>query len=258
MTHPYFEGTRHPRVLAHRGLAHSEDDADGIWENTAAAFAAAQAIGVEYIETDCRVTADGDLVLFHDETLARLTGDSRRVDQVSTRELAETFSSQGGLLTVSDALGGFPGVRFNIDLKTDATLASIGPAVAPHTERVLLTSFSDARRRRAVEAVRRAGAALRPAVSPGRNAIASLLAGTAARLSPAVARSLREIDAIQIPRSYGPLRVLSPALVRRAHAHGVEVHVWTINDPEQMRALIDAGVDGIVSDRADLAVQTLF
>ncbi|QTV80827.1 glycerophosphodiester phosphodiesterase family protein [Microbacterium sp. NIBRBAC000506063] len=259
MTHPYFVGTRHPRVLAHRGLASTAtDDAPAVWENSAGAFAAAHAIGVEYIETDCRVTADGELVLFHDATLERLTGDAREIATVSTRELTELFADHGGLLTVAEALHAFPESRFNIDVKTDAALPLIGRAIAPHTRRVLLTSFSDTRRRRAIAEVRRAGAEMPPAASAGRATITALLAGAAARLSPAVARALREVDALQIPLSYGPLKVLTKQVLRRAHEHDVEVHVWTINDPARMRELVDFGVDGVVTDHADLAVKTLF
>ena len=250
MTHPYLQGTQHPRVLAHRGLA----DAD-IWENTAAAFAAAHALGVEYIESDIQVTRDGEAVLFHDDTLERVTGDPRRVGQVTASELGEIFASHGGLLSVAEALYSFPGLRFNLDLKTDAAIPATAKAVAAHTRRVLLTSFSDKRRRRAIAQVQREGASLPPAASGGRATIARALASSRARYGPA--RALREVDALQIPVSYGRLTVLTSALLSRAHRHGVEVHVWTINDPQQMRELIGFGVDGIVTDRADLAVETL-
>lgn len=254
MTHPYFTGSRHPRVLAHRGLAAPGEDSS-VWENTAGAFAAAHAAGAEYIETDCRVTADGDVVLFHDETLERLLGDPRPVDQVRTFELAELLAPHGGLLTVADALTGFPEVRFNIDVKTDAAAGPIGAVVAPHAHRVLLTSFSDARRRRAVAAAMAAGAAVRPAASGGRGTIVALRVLSALRLSPA--RVLRDVDAVQIPERQGSIRVFTASLVRAAHRAGVEVHVWTVNDVDDMRRLIGAGADGIVTDRADAALKAL-
>ncbi|WP_136024887.1 glycerophosphodiester phosphodiesterase family protein [Microbacterium sp. K27] len=255
MTHPYFSKTRHPRVLAHRGLITAAGEDSGVWENSAAAFAAAHAAGVDYVETDCQVTADGDVVLFHDTTLTRLIGDSRRVHDVRTRELRTLFADHGGLLTVSEALASFPDVRFNIDVKTAAAVEPLGPILVDHTHRVLLTSFSDANRRAALASVLRAGAALRPATSGGSRTIASLRGASALHLSPA--RLLREIDALQVPERYGALKVLTPALLRAAHRHGVEVHVWTVNDPEDMRRLVGLGADGIVSDRADLALKTL-
>lgn len=255
MTHPYFEKARHPRVLAHRGLVTPAGEDSGVWENSAAAFAAAHAAGAEYIETDCQVTADGDVVLFHDATLQRLTGDPRPVSDVRTRELARIFADHGGLLTVADALASFPSSRFNIDVKTARAADLLGPTLVEHTHRVLVTSFSDSNRRATIAAVLRSGAALRPATSGGSRTIASLRALSALRLSPA--RLLRDIDAVQIPERHSSLRILTPALLRAAHRHGVEVHVWTVNDPADMTRLVACGVDGIVSDRADVALATV-
>jgi glycerophosphoryl diester phosphodiesterase len=233
----------------------SAGEDSGVWENTAAAFAAAHAAGADYVETDCQVTADGDVVLFHDATLERLTGDPREVRHVRTRELVRLFADHGGLLTVAEAFDAFPDTRFNIDVKTAAAAEPLGSILVEHTHRTLLTSFSDANRRAAVSAVLRAGAGIRPATSGGRSTIARVRALSAARLSPA--RALREIDALQIPERQGPVPVLVPSLLRAAHRHGVEIHVWTVNDPTDMRRLVEAGVDGIVSDRADIALSTL-
>lgn len=255
MTHPYFEKTGRPRVLAHRGLVTAEGERSGVWENTVIAFAAAHAAGAEYIETDCRVTADGDVVLFHDETLQRLVGDPRPVASVTTKELRRLFADHGGLLTVREALEAFPTVRFNIDVKTDAAAEPVGPIIAPEAHRVLVTSFSDVRRRRAVAAVLSAGSEMRPATSAGSRTIAAVLGLASVRVSPAVA--LRDIDALQIPERQGVIRVLTPALLRACHALGVEVHVWTINDPDHMRRIVASGADGIVSDRADEAIRVL-
>ncbi|PJI52905.1 hypothetical protein CTI14_35710, partial [Methylobacterium radiotolerans] len=85
VTHPYFLKAEQPRILAHRGLVTAEGRESGVWENTAAAFAAAHAAGAEYIETDCQVTADGDVVLFHDHDLRRLVDDPRAVHEIRTR-----------------------------------------------------------------------------------------------------------------------------------------------------------------------------
>ncbi len=255
MTHPYFTKARHPRILAHRGLAVGEGTGPIVWENTAGAFAAAPAAGAEYIETDCQVTADGDVVLFHDDDLQRVVGDPRRVDEVRTAELVEIFAPHGGLLTVAEMLEAFPETRFNIDVKTDAVAAPLGRIIAPHTERVLLTSFSDDRRRRAIASVLDAGATMRPATSAGRSSMMLMRLLTALWLSPA--RVLRDIDALQSPETYGPVRVLTPGLLRAAHRHDVEVHVWTVNDPDDMQRLVAFGVDGIVTYRAYVALRNL-
>ena len=255
MTHPYFDRARHPRILAHRGLTTASDPQSPVWDNTAAAFAAAHAAGAEYIETDCRVTADGDIVLFHDETLARLLGDDRGVAEVRTRELAELLAPSGGLLTVAEMLAMFPETRFNIDVKTDAAAAPLGSVIAPHAHRVLLTSFSDARRRRTVAAVLDAGAKIRPATSAGQQSVIQVRLLSMLGLSPT--RVLSDLDTLQIPERYGAVKVLTPALVSAAHRVGVEVHVWTVNDPEDMLRLVGEGVDGIVTDRVDIALETL-
>lgn len=255
MTHPYFEKAAHPRVLAHRGLITAAGGDSGVWENSAAAFAAAHAAGAEYIETDCRMTADGDVVLFHDATLQRLVGDPRPVRDVRTRELARIFADHGGLLTVAEALAAFPTTRFNIDVKTTEAAEPLGPILADHTHRVLVTSFSDADRRATIASVLRAGAALRPATSGGSRTIAAVRVLSAVRLSPG--RALRDIDVLQIPERHRGVKVLTLSLVRAAHRRGVEVHVWTVNDAGSMRRLVEAGVDGIVTDRADVALATV-
>lgn len=255
MTHPYFSGTRHPRVFAHRGLAIAVGGDSSILENTAGAFAAAHAAGVEYIETDCRMTADGDVVLFHDDTLARLLDDQRRVDEVRTAELAELLAPHGGLLTAAEMLDMFPETRFNIDVKTDAAAGPLGRAIAPHSHRVLVTSFSDARRIRAVRSAENAGAKQRPAASAGRSTIIRTRLLSAVRTSPA--RVLRHLDALQIPERSGSVQVLTAPLLQAAHRCGVEVHVWTVNDPDEMTRLAGFGIDGIVTDRADIALGVL-
>ena len=70
-------------------------------------------------------------------------------------------------------------------------------------------------------------------------------------------RALRDVDALQVPVRYRAIPVVTPGFVRRAHELGLYVHVWTINDPAEMRRLLDLGVDGVVSDRADLLKEVL-
>ena len=253
MTHPFLTGTRRPRVLAHRGLVTTEMAADGIAENSIAAFAAAQAAGAEYVESDCRMTADGVVVLFHDDSLERVTGDKRAVSDVTLHELADLMASRGGLPVLRDVLRDFPETRFNIDVKDDAAAVAAGAIVAEHAERVLLTSFSDDRRRIALDAA----APARPATSAGSSLITRLVLASAAGARGRASRLLDGIDALQIPERQKGVRVLRTRLVRWAHEQGVEVHVWTIDDPARMRAVLDRGVDGIVTNRSDLALAEL-
>lgn len=253
--HPYFAGD-HPRVLAHRGFVSDEDAANGVAENSFLAVAAAHAAGAQYIESDCHVTLDGEVVLFHDDDLARVADDPRKVADVTARELADLMADRGGLVTLAQALESFPESRFNLDVKAPAAAAGVGRIVARHAERVLLTSFSDARRRAALAAAADAGVrgGVLPATSAGSATIGRLLAAVSLRSHTLAARVLHGVDALQIPERQGRIRVVSPRLIDAAHACGVEVHVWTVNAAEDMRRLLAAGVDGIVTDRADVAL----
>jgi glycerophosphoryl diester phosphodiesterase len=254
VTHRWFEGATRPRVLAHRGLLTAEDVAHGVAENSFAAVAAAHAAGAQYIESDCHLTADGAVVLFHDDDLSRVTGDPRRVADVRVTELEALMAARGGLITLAQALDAFPTVRFNLDVKAKDAANEVGRIVAPHAQRVLLTSFSDERRRAALAAVENTGLGVRPATSAGSATIARVLSALSVRSSRLVGRALAGIDALQVPERQGRLRIVTPRLIAAAHRHDVEVHVWTVNDPGDMRRLVAMGVDGLVTDRADLAL----
>ncbi|KQR93165.1 MAG: glycerophosphodiester phosphodiesterase [Microbacterium ginsengisoli] len=254
MTHPFLAGPL-PRVLAHRGLVTAEAAASGIAENSLAAIAAAHAVGADIVESDCHLTADGTVVLFHDSDLSRVTGDPRRLSEVTTVELEALMRERGGLAVLADTLDAFPTVRFNLDVKADAAAEPVGRLVAPHAARVLVTSFDDARRRRALAAAEAAGG--EPATSAGSSVVARAVGASAVRLRRAFGRAVAGVDALQVPVRQGPVPVVTRRLIDDAHAHSVEVHVWTINDPGEMTRLVTLGVDGIVTDRADAALHLL-
>lgn len=257
MTHPWFEGVARPRILAHRGLVTPADARDGIVENSFAAVAHAHSAGIRYVESDCHRTADGVVVLFHDDDLSRVTGDPRKIADVTLRELEQLMNGRGGLITLAQALDAFPTLRFNLDVKAADAATGVGATVAAHGDRVLVTSFSDPRRAAALEAAVTAERGIRPATSGGRSTIARVVAAAAARSDRLLARALAGVDALQVPQRHGRVRVLTPRLISAAHRHGVEVHVWTVNDPDEMRRLVALGVDGIVTDRADVALEVL-
>lgn len=244
-------------MLAHRGLVSFEDASHGVVENSFAAVAAAHSVGADYVESDCHLTADGVVVLFHDDDLSRVTGDPRPVAAVRSHELADLMAGRGGLLTLEQALDAFPTVRFNLDVKAPGAAEPVGRLVAPHGARVLLTSFSDERRHAALAAAETAGRGIRPATSAGSATVGRLIAGLGLRSRRRVARALESIDALQLPERHRGIRIVTPRLIAAAHRHGVEVHVWTVNEVEAMHRLIDLGVDGIVTDRADIALRTL-
>nr|WP_241968917.1 glycerophosphodiester phosphodiesterase family protein [Microcella putealis] len=218
------------------------------------AFAHALAAGVDHVETDVHASSDGVAVVAHDEDLSRIGGRTERVDALTAADLARLDLGDGQHVpTLAEALDAFPDLRFNIDLKSEASIAPTVEAIrATRAEdRVLVTSFSEQRRRAALRML----PGVATSASGPRFALA--LATSVLRATPAVRRALAGIHAVQIPERARGLSTVTPARIRAFHAAGVEVHVWTVNDPDTMHRLLDRGVDGIVTDRADLAVAVL-
>jgi glycerophosphoryl diester phosphodiesterase len=236
----FLDGPR-PRAFAHRGGAAKGD------ENTAAAFARAVAMGYRYVETDVHATADGIPVVIHDARLDRLAGRPDPIADLTWADL-RTIRVGGGSAVprLDEVLDAWPHLRFNIDVKSGAVVAPAVAAIqrAGAGDRVLLASFSDARLARA-----RALAGPRVATSLGMRGVARLrlasLTGLPVRLPESVA-------AVQIPVRQGVIPVLTPRFLEYVHRIGREVHVWTIDDPEEMRRLLDLGVDGIMTDRVEV------
>lgn len=258
--HPYLSASTPPRIIAHRGFVPAELGSRGVAENTREAFAAALEAGADYLESDCRLTSDGVVVLFHDNDLARVLGDSRAVSEVSYRELAAMLVDRGGLLMLDEAFEAFPEARFNIDIKTPEVANAAGRILGRVAERALVNGFDDRARiaamRVAAEIAAIAGTRP-PAVGPGVSVIRRAAIAERLRSRRLFARALAGVDALQIPERYGRVHVLRPRLLDFAHRLGIEVHVWTVNDPARMSELVAMGVDGIITDRTDLAVTTL-
>ncbi len=236
--HPFFVGLT-PRVFAHRGL-HTEAP-----ENTASAFRAAIDAGVTYIETDVVGSKDGLAVIAHDTTLDRVSNQTGRVADFTAAELARIDLGGEGFQTLAEALDHFPTARFNIDVKDEAAIEGVVRAVtdADALDRVLVTSFSAARRRATVARL--------PSVASSPSAREFLVIAAAARLG--ITPPLPLVHALQIPERANGLTFVTEQLVERYHRAGLEVHVWTVNDEATMRRLMGIGVDGIVTDRADIA-----
>ncbi|MGS2615791.1 glycerophosphodiester phosphodiesterase [Micromonospora sp. LZ34] len=234
--HPYLDAPA-PLAFAHRGGAAEGD------ENTAAAFARAIGLGYRYVETDVHATVDGVAVIFHDPTLERVTGERGRIAELRWADLASV--RVGGAAVVprlDEVLDAWPQVRFNVDVKADG---GVEPAVATVAragagDRVLLASFSDARLARM-----RALTEGRVATGLGMRGVARLrmasLHGRSLRLPPSVV-------AAQVPVRYGRIRVVDRRFLAYCHRLGLQVHVWTIDEPTEMHELLDLGVDGIMTD----------
>ncbi|WP_309709646.1 glycerophosphodiester phosphodiesterase family protein [Pseudolysinimonas sp.] len=238
-----------PRVLAHRGLALDAP------ENTLLAFAKATAIGVTHLETDVHGSADGVAMISHDPDLFRLAGRKVRVGQLTSHELRRIQLGEGqGFCSLAEALDAFPESRFNIDIKAQNAVVPTVKAIlaAGATDRVLIGSFSPARRLAAVRQL--------PGVATSissRGAVAAVTAARSAGGLPTLRRILRDVHAVQLPLSILRMSTVTARTIAAFHAAGVEVHAWTINDDVAMDRLLDLGVDGLVSDRSDLAIAVL-
>ena len=229
-------------ALAHRGFS-----LDGL-ENSMAAFAAAVDLGFRYVETDAHATADGVAVALHDGTLDRTTDGHGLVRELPWREVRQ--ARIGGVEPVpllEDLLGTWPDLRVNIDVKEAAGVFPVAEVIertASH-DRVLVASFSAARRRATLQRLTRP-----VATSAGTTEIVRFLLGS--RLGRPLDAVARQVDCLQVPAAAGPLTVVDERTVAAAHAAGLKVHVWTVNAPAEMHRLLDLGVDGLISDRADL------
>ena len=140
-------------------------------------------------------------------------------------------------------------MRVNIDIKAASAIeptVDVIERLNAH-DRVLVTSFSDRRRRRALRLLSK-----RVASSAGMAAFLALVAAQTPASRAYAWRMLRDSDCLQLPPRLGRVPVITPALVRALHASGRQVHAWTVDNPAAMQALLDIGVDGIITDRADL------
>jgi glycerophosphoryl diester phosphodiesterase len=255
---PFFDhtdddGSPLPIAMAHRGFSR-----EGL-ENSMAAFRAAVDLGYRYLETDVHTTADGVVLLFHDETLDRVTDGSGKVSELPAQAVATArIGGREPIPRLDELLGELPDARLNVDVKDWNSVRSIAAGIESHQvhDRVLLTSFSDRRRRAVLKLLSRPVAASAGVVSVGLfTVLGRLLPQPVFRWS--MRRNLRGVHALQVPVRYGRLEVVTAGFVRRAHALGLVVHVWTINDPSEMRRLLELGVDGLVTDRADLLREVL-
>ncbi|NUL05014.1 glycerophosphodiester phosphodiesterase [Streptomyces lunaelactis] len=236
--HPYLD---HPSVLA---FAHRGGAADGL-ENTAAAFRRAAHAGYRYFETDVHTTSDGKLVAFHDGTLDRVTDTRGRIAALPWSEVRRArVAGKEPLALFEELLEAFPQARWNVDIKAEPALVPLVDLIrrTGAWDRVCVGSFSEGR---VARAARLAGPRL--ATSYGVLGVLGL------RLRsfgiPAAVRA--GAVCAQVPESQGGIRVVDRRFVRAAHDRGLQVHVWTVNDADRMAALLDLGVDGIMTDHLE-------
>jgi glycerophosphoryl diester phosphodiesterase len=254
----YLEPPR-PRVFGHRGAAALAP------ENTLVSFAVASRLGASYLELDVHGTADGTIVVLHDDTVDRTTDGSGPVREMPWRGVerldaghgfrfaadvaAFPYRGQGVRIpTLESVLREFRGHRFNIEIKqaepaivdeVAATLRREG--VASHTLLAAESAAIMADIRRAVGDETVTG-----------SSVGDVLAFFAALDGETLGAYEHPGVALQIPTRVGDRVLVDRRSIDAAHARGVEIHVWTINQADEIERLLDLGVDGIMSDSPGL------
>ncbi|MEE6280662.1 glycerophosphodiester phosphodiesterase [Georgenia sunbinii] len=231
-------------------------------ENSRTALEHTVALGYQYLETDLHRTVDDVVVLLHDDTLDRTTDGRGPLGALRWDQAALLRDRSGGrLVRLDEALRDFPSLLLNIDLKEDAVVGPTMRVLAEHEalDRVVFSSFSDARLR----SVRRlTGGRARTSMGPDEIRRLVVAAALPARLGAATARAIgvphpgrtdgQRAHCVQVPVEHRGVPVVTPGFVAVAHALGLDVHVWTIDDRAEMTRLLDLGVDGLVTDRPTL------
>jgi len=252
-----------PLVMAHQG-------GEELWpSNTMFAFERAVALGVDVLEMDLHVTADGALVLIHDETVDRTTDGTGVVEQMTLAEVkaldaghywtadgGQTFPFRGQGITVAtleELFQAFPDMPINIEIK----LVENVPVAEPFCQlirqygkqdQILVASFHE-------DAMAEFRAVCpEVATSTSQNEVINFFVrhfvGLAASYSPAA-------QAVQVPEYRSGIHILTPRFVQDAHSRGMDVHVWTVNEADDMQRMIGLGVDGIITDRPDILLELL-
>jgi glycerophosphoryl diester phosphodiesterase len=252
----FFDYAR-PLVFAHRGGCALGP------ENTLAAFDLGLAAGADGLELDVHLSADGVAVVHHDETLDRTTSASGPIAARSADELARVdagcrFTADGGhpfrsrgiaVPTLAAVLGRYRDTRIIVEMKVDSR--EMGEAVA-----------RDVRHAGAAERVCAAGYGAVSAAA-ARAALPEMATSAChGEVRLAVYRSwagwpVRRVryGGYQVPERNGRTRIVSRRFIRHAHGAGLNVEVWTVDEERDMRRLLEWGVDGVISNRPDVAVR---
>ena len=245
--------------IAHRGSRL-------IWpENTAVAFQGAAGFGYRRFETDLRVTADGILVCYHDAVLSRTTngqgsiasvafGDLRRLDAGYRHRIDNgfPFRDQGIVVPAfAEVATMFPEAGWVLDLKADGTEEPLARLIQEFdlADRVIVGSFSSER----VDRFRRLTEGRVATSTPPRETLRAVVLAAA----PGLKKTNFDVFdpttcALQVPATWYGMPVVSAGLVAMAHGVGRLVHVWTVNGLDEVAALTQLGVDGLITDRPDL------
>ncbi|SES66554.1 glycerophosphoryl diester phosphodiesterase [Oceanobacillus limi] len=264
--HPYFKGDR-PLVIAHQGGEHLAPS------STMEAFKNAMELGVDVIEFDVHMTKDGHLVAIHDPTVDRTTNGQGRVNDMTLEEIqsldaATYFKDENGqnnylnqgvhIPTVEEIFTAIPDMRWNIEIKDSNDPKLYRPIaeklwvmIKNHNveDDVLIASFDQA----IIDMVQEISKD-EALVSGGRKEVTKFVGLHKFYLNGLYWPS---VEAVQVPTQEGSFNLMDKKLIRGANQIGMDVHYWTINEPETMQQLIELGADGIITDRPDLLLELL-
>lgn len=258
------EAARHPFVTHERPFFFAHRGGSALApENTMPAYENGMRYGADALELDVHYSRDGEIVVFHDETLDRTTSGSGPLAALTLDELRRLdagyhFTPDGGatypwrskdvtIPTLREVFERFPQTRINIEMKVNDAEGE------RRLSRLLLDNgweqwamvgsfHTDALAR--FRALGEGHIATSASAGETRQFLLHVLLRQTRRLRP-------QYDALQVPEVYRGIRVVSPTSVRLAHELGLDVHVWTVDDRPTMERLLDWGVDGLMSDRPD-------
>lgn len=236
--HPYL-AVAQPIAFAHRGGASAHP------ENTERAFRHARELGYTHIETDVHVTRDGVAIAFHDERLDRVTDAVGVIADLPWSEVARArVGGTDPVMRLDELFEAFPDAFLNLDPKHGAAVEPLADTILAtgSVDRVMVGSFSDTR---IADVRRRVGERL--AVSAGPKLTAKLVAE-----SRGVRVRADWVHAAQVPAKMRGVPLVTKRFVEHLHRRDMHVHVWTVNEAEEMHRLLDLGVDGIMTDETEL------
>jgi len=230
--------------FVHRG------GADETTENTIPAFQYALDLGFKYIETDVQATKDGRIVIFHDHDLSRMSLRKEKVADLNFDEIQQIELNGGGQIPLlEETLITFPETFFNIDVKTNDAVKGTADVILEHAnpDNICIASFSSQRLKE-----------LRHLL--GRNFISSSSQSEVIHLLlSSFGLSFKKSigNCVQVPPSQWGIPIVTPRFIKHMHALDKKVHVWTIDDKEEMQRLYDLGVDGIMTDKPSVLKEFL-
>lgn len=254
--------TFRPLVIAHRGGA-------GIApENTLFAFKRSAELGADVLELDVRSTIDGEFVVIHDATVNRTTDGTGAVSEMTFDEIrkldagfrwtndgGKTFPFRGKdikIPTLREVFETFPDIKINIEPK-HAAPSPVKPLCDlinefKRADKVIVGTFNN----EVLENFRQTCKSVATSANPSEVSffLAKYKLGLSESYSP-------EMQVLQIPEKLGSLQIVTEDYIKAAHARNLDVHVWTIDDIEDMKRLIELKVDGIMTNYPDRLLQLL-